>query len=355
MQSIAACTRSSLRRVNVSLADVAREAGVHPGTASKALNPATRSRVAAPTARRVVAAAERLGYQPNTLARGLRTRLSYSVGLIVPDLTNPLFPPIARGVEEVLGDAAYTLLVVNTDNDSRRQERQFAALRARQCDGFIVATAHREDPLIEQAAEQGVPMVLVNRLTDARLVPGVAGDETHAVTDAVEHLVSLGHRRIAHIAGPQELSTGFGRYRAFVDAIDRSALSSEQCPVTFAGAYSEEAGRTAMHELLEQRPQPTAVVAGNDLIALGCLDTLAAHSLRCPDDISVVGFNDMPMMTRTSPPMTTIQLPKREIGVEAARLLMERIADPSAPDTRRLLLQCTLAIRASTAPPPSRP
>src|SRR4051794_14920124 len=124
---------SKLRSVSVLLSDVAREVGVHPGTVSKALNPATRSRVAAPTVRRVIAAAERLGYQPNTLARGLRTRQSYSVGLIIPDLTNPLFPPIARGVEEVLGDAAYTLLVINTDNDPRRQERQFAALRARQC------------------------------------------------------------------------------------------------------------------------------------------------------------------------------------------------------------------------------
>jgi LacI family transcriptional regulator len=338
--------------VTVSLADVAREAGVHPGTASKALNPATRSHVAPVTARRILAAAERLGYHPNTLARGLRTRQSYSVGLIVPDLTNPLFPPIARGVEEVLGDAAYTLLVINTDNDARRQERQFAALLARQCDGFIVATAHRDDPLVEQAAESHVPMVLVNRLTDARLVPGVAGDETRAVADAVEHLVGLGHRRIAHVAGPQDLSTGFGRYRAFVDAIGRSALASEDCPVAFAGEYSEEAGASAMRDLLERSGQATAVVAGNDLLALGCSDALSERGLRCPGDVSLVGFNDMPMMARTSPPMTTIQLPKREIGVEAARLLLERIGDRSTPDTRRLLLHCKLTIRASTAEPP---
>jgi LacI family transcriptional regulator len=341
--------------VKVSLADVAREVGVHPGTASKALNPATRSRVSPPTARRVLAAAERLGYHPNTLARGLRTRQSYSVGLIIPDLTNPLFPPIARGVEEVLGEAAYTLLVVNTDNDARRQERQIAALRARQCDGFIVATAHREDPLVEQAADQGLPMVLVNRVTDARLVPAVAGDETKAVTDAVEHLVWLGHRRIAHVAGPQELSTGFGRYRAFIDAIGRSDLATDDCPVTFAGAYSEAAGTAAMQDLLERSTRATAVVAGNDLLALGCLDALTDRNLRCPRDVSIVGFNDMPMMSRTSPPMTTIHLPKREIGVEAARLLLERIADPSTLDTRRLLLQCTLVVRGSTAQaPPDR-
>jgi LacI family transcriptional regulator len=338
--------------VKVSLADVAREVGVHPGTASKALNPATRFRVSAPTARRVLAAAERLGYHPNTLARGLRTRQSYSIGLIIPDLTNPLFPPIARGVEEVLGDSAYTLLVVNTDNDSRRQERQIAALRARQCDGFIVATAHRDDPFVEQAAEQQLPMVLVNRVTDARLVPAVAGDETQAVTEAVDHLVRLGHRRIAHVAGPQELSTGFGRYRAFLDAIGRNQLAGADCPVAFAGAYSEHAGVAAMRELLARPAHATAVVAGNDLLALGCLDGLDERDLRCPQDVSVVGFNDIPMMSRTSPSMTTIQLPKREIGVEAARLLLDRIADPSTIDTRRVLLQCRLVVRGSTAQPP---
>jgi LacI family transcriptional regulator len=195
-------------------------------------------------------------------------------------------------------------------------------------------------------------MVLVNRVTDARLVPAVAGDETHAVTDAVEHLVRLGHRRIAHVAGPQELSTGFGRYRSFLDAIGRSELVSDDCPVAFAGAYSEDAGAAAMRDLLQRSTQATAVVAGNDLLALGCLSALSERSLRCPQDVSVVGFNDVPMMSRISPPMTTIQLPKREIGVEAARLLMERIADPSTPDTRRLLLQCRLVVRGSTAEPP---
>jgi LacI family transcriptional regulator len=298
----------------------------------------------------VIAAAERLGYHPNTLARGLRTRQSYSVGLIVPDLTNTLFPPIARGVEEVLGEAGYTLLVINTDNDRRRQERQFAALRARQCDGFIVATAQRDDTLVEQAAEQGVPMVLVNRLTDARLVAGVAGDEAHAVMDAVEHLVRLGHRCIAHVAGPQDLSTGFGRYRAFLEAIGRNNIDPSDCPVAFASAYSDDAGIVAMRELLDRPNKITAVVASNDLLALGCLDALRERNLRCPDDVSVIGFNDMPMMARTSPPMTTIQLPKREMGVEAAKLLMERIADPSTLDARRVLLECHLVERGSTAP-----
>ena len=218
-----------------------------------------------------------------------------------------------------------------------------------------MATAHREDPFVEQAAEQQLPMVLVNRVTDARLVPAVAGDETQAVTDAVEHLVRLGHRRIAHVAGPQELSTGFGRYRAFLDAIGRSKPRERRLPGGVRRRVLRSRGRRGHARPARTLDRATAVVAGNDLLALGCLDALSERNLRCPQDVSVVGFNDMPMMSRTSPPMTTIQLPKREIGVEAARLLLERIADPSTLDTRRLLLQCTLVVRGSTAQaPPDR-
>ena len=338
-------------RVAATLADVARAAGVHPGTASKALNPDSRHRVAASTVRKVLAAADKLGYQPNTLARGLRTRRSFTVGLLVPDLTNPLFPPIVRGVEEVLGPDGMIALVVNTDNDADRAQRLFRALRARQCDGFILATARRTDPLVEEAAAHGVAAVLVNRLTDKRMLPAVAGDEATGIRDAVMHLSELGHRRIAHVAGPQDLSTGLIRHRAFVDAIATVGLSQEECPVVFASGYNEASGQAAISELLAESDQrPTAVVAGNDLIALGVIDALRAVGLDCPKDISVVGFNDMPFMTRVHPSLTTVHLPKREIGVQAARLLRERIDDSSTPDARCLLLPCPLVVRRSTGP-----
>src|SRR5215470_15476477 len=220
------------------LADVARAAGVHPGTASRALNPQSRGRVAPATVKRVLAEAERLGYQPNAVARGLRTRRSFSVGLLIPDLTNPLFPPILRGIEEVLRPQGFIAVVVNTDNDPARAEHLFAVLQARQCDGFVLATARRSDPLVEQAAKMGVPAVLVNRSTDRRLLPTVAGDEASGIGDAIAHLVELGHRRIAHVAGPQDTSTGLIRYRAFLDAIDRFGLSVADCPVVEAASYS---------------------------------------------------------------------------------------------------------------------
>jgi LacI family transcriptional regulator len=337
--------------VTPTLADVAREAGVHPGTASRALKPDAHGRVAPATVRRVLAAAEKLGYQPNELARGLRTRRSLSVGMLIPDLTNPLFPPIVRGVEEVLRPQGLIAVVTNTDNDQARAQRLFSALQARQCDGFVLATAHRMDPLVQLAADTGVPAVLVNRSTDRRLLPTVAGDEAAGIGDAVAHLVDLGHRRIAHVAGPQDISTGYTRYRAFVDAVDRFGLSAADCPVVTADGYSEDAGHRAVAALPAGVERPTAIVAANDLVALGVLDGLHERGFECPRDVSVVGFNDMPYLDRIRPALTTVALPKREMGVHAARLLMERIDDPDQSDARLVLLACPLIVRGSTGPP----
>ncbi len=319
----------------ITLTEVARAAGVHPATASRALNPATQGRVAAATVRRVRAAADRLGYQPNQVARGLRTRRSYTVGVLLPDLTNPLFPPIVRGADEVLGPAGYSPLIVNSDNDPSREERLLSALRARQADGLIVATARRHHPLLSALAADGVPLVLVNRHTDDPAIPSVVPDEAAGVRMALAHLRALGHTRIAHLAGPQDLSTGQARLRAFGSA----------GPVAVAETFTEAAGAAAARSLLAHRP--TAVIAANDLLALGVLDVLDDLGLSCPDDISVVGFNDIPMMSRLG--LTTIRIPHRDLGAEAARALLARLQDP-AQRPGRLLLPCELIVRTSTRP-----
>lgn len=253
-----------------------------------------------------------------------------------------------RGVEKVLASAGCSALLVNTDNDQDKERHLFAELRGRQCDGFIVATARRKHPLLEAAAADGVPMVLVNRVMDSHHVPSVAGDEAAGVRAAVAHFVSLGHRRIAHIAGPQELSTGLVRYRAFVDACDRNGLDPSACPVVFADSFSETAGESAMRQLLEGSAGTTAVFAANDLLALGALDALNAAGMLCPDDMSVIGFNDMPFLSRLNPPLTTVHVPQSEIGVAAARMLLECVEQPGPP--RSLLLGCDLVVRASTGP-----
>ncbi len=338
----------------VKLADVARAAKVHPGTASRALSPDHRGQVSPDTVARVVRAAERLGYVPNAQARALRTSRSHLVGIVVPDITNPLFPPIVRGAEHVLTAAGYTVLLTDTDNDRERERRQIETLLGRGVDGFIIATAQWEDPLLTDLASAGVPVVLANRSTAGGRWPYVGGDEQSGVRLSVQHLVGLGHRSIVHLAGPQSVSTGRDRARAFRAAAKEFGLTTAEARVSTCQHYSEEQGEIAMRRALAAPGRRvTAVVAGNDLIALGALDALTAAGLDCPDDVSVVGFNDMPFVDRFQPPLTTVRLPLQRMGDLAADLLITELDSDSKQDApTRALLGVDLVIRGSTGPAP---
>ncbi|MHA6763787.1 LacI family DNA-binding transcriptional regulator [Streptacidiphilus sp. PAMC 29251] len=341
------------------IADVARLAGVHKATASRALNPEAGGRVSAATVRRVRTVAEELGFTPNTAARSLRTNRSFTVGVLLPDLTNPLFPPMARGIEEVLTRRGYTALLANTDNDQAKERTQFEALLGRQVDGFIVATAQREHSLLAESHAIGVPIVLLSRGTDLAMFPLVAADDGAGVTLAVQHLLGLGHRAVAHLAGPQTLSTGTIRNRAFRHAVEVAGIAPERAPVVVSGAYSVRAGEQGARELLDRHPDTTAILAGNDLIALGALHVLRERGLRCPEDISLVGYNDMQFADEFQPPLTTVHVPHQDLGAEAARLLLEQLDAPSgggegassAPVAKTVLLPVRLVVRASTAAP----
>ena len=339
-----------VRMSTPTLRDVAQLAGVHPATASRALNPQTRPQVNADTARKVLRAAESIGYQPNPIARSLKTSRTGTVGLVIPDLTNPLFPPIVRGIEDVLTRAGYNAWIVNTDNDPAREERQIESLRSRQVEGLIVATARRDHPLLVRLHEMGIRMVLVNRRVDGLELPSVTADDDAGIAMAVAHLAALGHTRIAHLAGPQDTSTGVARARAFRHAMLDHGLVADPALTVECGYWSETEGAQALRKLLDQGAQCTAIVAGNDLIALGCYDVFAERGITCPDDMSVVGFNEMPFLDKMRPPLTTVAIPHYEIGGEAARLLIDTIDDPQRRP-RSVLLRPTLVVRGSTAPP----
>jgi LacI family transcriptional regulator len=337
------------RRGAVTLRDVAAMAGVHPATASRALNAATRGLVNGDTADRVLAAAQELGYRPNPIARGLKTDRSYTVGVVVPDLRNPIFPPLARGIEDRLEPNGYTSLLANTDNDPERERLSFDALRARKVDGFITATARREHPLLHELAASGIPLVLVNRATDSDDLPSAVADDKDGIRQAVEHLAELGHRRIAHLA-VRSISTGERRYQGFLAAMQARGLDVDPALVAPAAMYSEAEGARGTRQLLERGGAFTAIVAGNDLMALGAIDAMREAGLQCPRDVSVVGVNDMAWSDRFSPALTTVRMPHYELGVKAADLLLERLAAPEAPP-RHIMMPAELVVRASTAPP----
>ena len=336
------------RPAPATLRDVARLAAVHPGTVSRALNSDTRRLVNEETARRVIEAAETLGYRPNSIARGLKTNRSYTVGVLVPDLTNPLFPPIVRGIQDKLEQAGYTPLIANTDNDPERERNDFDAMRARQVDGVIAATA-RLDPA-DELSDAGLSVVYVLRRHEGGAAPAARADDRRGCELAVEHLVALGHTRIAHLGGPYGISTGRERHEGFVAAMERAGLPVEPELVRFGTAFTEPEGRRLCDELLASGAEATAIVAGNDLMALGCYDGLAARGLDCPGNMSVVGFNDMPFSERFDPPLTTIGIPQYEMGAAAAELLLERLQG-SGTAAREVTLPPKLVVRGSTARP----
>lgn len=337
------------RRVTID--DVARLADVHKATVSRALNAQTRGQVNVETVKRVKRAAQQLGYVPNAMARGLRTNKSMTIGVIIPDLMNPIFPTIVRGVEFVLQAEGYTVLVANTDAHDDVEVAVFESLLQRRVDGFILATGRLdEQPVLEAAAAAEVPVVLVNRHTAVDRFPLVTGDNANGIDLAVCHLVDLGHRHIVHVAGPSNFSTTRSRADAFETAASRAGVHHE---TVYAESLSVEAGFRAATDLLTRTsPRPTALLAGNDLVALGLIRRMRVEGLRCPQDISVVGFNDMPFAEDFWPPLTTVHMPLLEIGAEAARLLLRGIA-AGRQDRATLTLPVGLVVRGSTGPCPS--
>jgi LacI family transcriptional regulator len=333
------------------LRDVAAAARVHPATASRALNPETRILVSEDTARRVTAIANRLGYRPNPVARSLRTRRSHTVGVLIPDLNNPLFPPIVRGLEDKLAEADYVALIGNTDADPSRERMIFEQMRARHVDGFVLATATLHDRLLAEAAEAELPVVLMNRLSREYSFPAVSVDNEQGARMAVTHLARLGHTHIAHVAGPQEASTGVGRLRGFREGLAAHRLEVSENLIAYASRYTVEEGTRCARELLARRADGfTAVAAANDMLAVGCYAALEEAGLHCPDDISVIGFNDMPFIDRLRPPLSTVRFPHYQLGTEAAQLLLERIDGGEGP-VKILYLAPELVVRGSTAEP----
>jgi LacI family transcriptional regulator len=330
----------------LTLRDVAKRVGIHPATASRALNDSTRHLVSEETATRVAQAAREMGYTPNSIARSLKTSRSLTVGVLLPDLTNPLFPPMVRGIEDALRPAGFTALLANTDNDDERAQTAVEALRLRQVDGWISAVATLGRGL---AGRSGLPVVLLNRQDDEG-TPAVVGDDGGGVEQAIAHLVALGHERIAYVAGPQDVSTGIARYHAYLEGTARHGIARGPELVRFGETFREADGAGALGSLLDEGAEFSAVLAGNDLLALGCYDALAERGLRCPQDVSVIGFNDMPFADKFGPPLTSVRIPHHEMGRRAAEQLLARLRGELAGPSLDVL-PAELVVRRSSGPP----
>ncbi|MGH3347317.1 MAG: LacI family DNA-binding transcriptional regulator [Nocardioides sp.] len=329
---------------------MATAAQVDISTVSRALRPETRNRVKPETAKRVIATADAMGYRANPFARGLKDQRSMTVGMLVPDLGNPLFPPIARGIEDGLRERGYAMILGSTDQDLGREQKLLDVFRERRVDGLVLTTALRSYPLLDQLVESRLPVVLVNRTVDEGRLSMVSGDDHQGIGLAVKHLVELGHRRIAFVGGALSASTGFNRYQYFLAWMQSLGLTVDQDLLVFAPWFTKDDGATATEELIGRGAEFTAVVAASDMIALGVYRALRAHGRTVPDDVSVVGYNGSRWCDEFAPPLTSIHVPKYDIGRQAAALLLERLDHPGTTPTN-VLLPTSLQVRSSTAPP----
>jgi LacI family transcriptional regulator len=329
------------------LKDVAAAAGVHVSTASRTLNPTTRHLVAINVAARVQEAAQKLDYRPDLVATSLRTGRSRLIGVLVPDIADPVFSPILGGITESLLAKEYSTVIADVGSDQGRQLELIEGLMARRIDGLVLATVSRKDPVVDHCLRSGLPAVLVYRTESRPRLSTVVSDDAGGMKLAVDHLVALGHRRIAHVAGPQHLSTGFLRRRGFEAAAKAHGLRAADVMSEVAAAYSRTEGKRVAGALLDAKRDLTAIVAANDLLALGAYDALAERKLRCPADVSVVGHNDMPLVDMVSPPLTTVRISHREMGEEAARMMLEELSGRGHRECA-VTLTPTLVVRSSS-------
>ncbi len=369
--------RNKLASAGPTIHDIALHLGVHKSTVSRAMDPARRHLIGPALLRKVEAASRELGWRPNRAAAALSTGRSRTVGVLLPDITNPVFPPILRGIEDALDAEGYFALLANTarhDGGVAAAQMAVERMQAQRVEGFLVATALRDDAWLDGLRRAGARIVLVNRTNDGGhaagseagrgQLPAVISDDGLGMRLAVDHLVRLGHTRIAHLAGPAGYSTGQARRVGFEQALRAHRL--KPAGIVDCAAYSIAAGDAAMAQLLAARPRGrsaaaagaaagaqglpdfTAVVAANDLIALGALQVLQGAGLNVPQQVSLIGHNDMPLLAQLSPPLTSVRIQHYEMGYRAARLLLEALRDvPGTAST--VVLRPELVVRGSTA------
>lgn len=338
-------------RAEVTIRDVARVAEVHISTVSRALDPRKSSLVSPDTRAKVLAVAEELGYRPHLVASGLRRGRTRTIGVVVPDLGNPLYAPLVRGVSQALDRDGYMPLVADTQDEHGRFERVLAHLLGRRVDALIATAARLDDePALRSFAEQGVPVVLAVRTLPDSGLPTVVHDDESGGRLAAEHLLELGHRRIAQVQGPMDVAPFRARTEGFLRALqaaDVEVAASAEPALEPTVPYGHE----VMIALLDAAADPpTGVFVQNDLMALGALKALRECGLRCPDDVSILGYNDLFFAEHTAPPLTTLRLASYDIGRLTGSMAIELIDHPDR-EPAPVTVPPELVVRESTAPP----
>ena len=334
----------------MNIAEIARRANVSTATVSRAINQS--GPVKAATARKVWRAISELNYYPNSHARTLVSGRSRLIGLIVSDITNPFFPELIRSFETHASQQQYDLLLTSTDYLTTRMTTCLRRMLERKVDGVAMMTSEMDVSLIKELGKRNVPLVFMDVGQVGARMSHVAIDYANGVRQAVDHLVGLGHRQIGFISGPLDLHSARTRRQSFVDSMRSHGLAPDRRFIR-EGTHTADGGQKAMAAILRLAKPPTAVVASNDWTAIGALHAIHAHGLRVPQDISLVGFDDIPLASYTNPALTSVRMSAADVGATAFDALFKLIAGERL-EGDVYQVPTRLVVRESTAKPPVR-
>jgi LacI family transcriptional regulator/LacI family repressor for deo operon, udp, cdd, tsx, nupC, and nupG len=327
------------------LKDVAREADVSVSTVSRVFN--NPEKVRPDTRQRVREAADALGYKPSRVARRLRLKEGQAnlIGLVIPDIQNPFFADVTRGVEDVTRDNDYALIISNSDEDPDKQKLAVDTLKTEDVDGVIVPPVSADDPEVKRLLDSDIAVVCVDRRMEDARVDTIVSDNRAGAYEAVSHLIELGHERIGFIGGIPRISTSTERRAGYEEALRDHGLPVDPALIK-EGDSRRERGTYLTNDLLDLDDPPTALFTGNNLTTLGALSAIVVRGLSVPEDVALVGYDDIPWAMALNPPPTVIDQPGYEMGRRAAQTLLDRITTPNRSPTT-VTLQPKLIVRQS--------
>ncbi len=325
--------------------DVAKLAGVAPITVSRVIN--NSDYVKQETRERIESAIDELGYVPNMLGLSLRFKQTMTLAVVITDITNPFWTTVTRGVEDIAQANGYSTILCNTDESEDKQEQYLQMLLRRRIDGILlVPTSNKADP-IKLVKKQNVPIVLMDRYVSGVDVDIVRSDTEEAAYQLTEHLLSLGHKEIAILAGPEKVSTSIDRVNGYKRALSGAALSAKN-ERFFWGKFTQESGYSMTENMLKEFPNITAIVAANNFIAIGAMQLLREKNIRVPEDIAMVTVDDIPAALSITPFFTAATQSASEMGKQAAQLLLNRITGTTDASCQEIILPVSMIRRTSS-------
>lgn len=327
--------------------DVARLADVSIATVSHVLN-GTRF-VSKEVQLRIMDAMETLNYQPSAVARGLRTKKTNTMALIIPDITNPFFADFTRGFQDTVDEKGFLVLVCNSDRILSRELRFLEMIWQQRVDGVVLNPSKVKSDDLSRLIKARISVVLIGSQIDHPDFNVVMIDNVKGGFDAVQHLIDFGHRRIGLLCGLLTTTSGSLRYQGYLKALEQNGIPCEQ-DLIIEGDITYEGGYRCMSQLLTRKPLPSAVFATSDVMALGAKTAIEDAGLQIPGDISLIGFDDIPEVSRSRPRLSTIEQPKYRMGQEAANVLLEQIESKQTAPRKRIIMEHQVIVRESTAP-----